>query len=129
MEVSARPKRNWIQEERRKTLGDYTCFCLGCGVVWRYFLEGEAELPATCPHCGGGRRWFEEFEDQVDETCTACGGQLLRRCPHCNEPFSSLFAVDCEECGKQMRPPVTQSGIQIRKTGAPPTAKPEPEEE
>lgn len=84
---------------------------------------------AVCVDCGGGRRWFEEFEDQVDETCTACGGQLLRRCPHCNEPFSSLFAVDCEECGKQMRPPVTQSGIQIRKTGAPPTAKPEPEEE
>ena len=49
-------KRNWIQEERRKTLGDYTCFCLACGSVWRYFLEGEAELPAACPHCGGETR-------------------------------------------------------------------------
>ena len=43
-------KRNWIQEERRKTLGDYTCFCLACGSVWRYFLEGEAELPAALEH-------------------------------------------------------------------------------
>src|SRR4029079_15686135 len=34
-----KPKRNWIQEERRKTLRDYTCFCLACGSVWRYFLE------------------------------------------------------------------------------------------
>ena len=40
-----RRKRNWIQEERRKTLGDYTCFRPARGSVWRYFLEGEPEPP------------------------------------------------------------------------------------
>ena len=43
--MMARPKRNWIQEERRKTLGDWVAFCLGCGHTQRYFLEGESELP------------------------------------------------------------------------------------
>ncbi len=76
-EVKPKPKRNWIQEERRKTLGDYTCFCLQCGSVWRYFLEREADLPAACPHCGGETR---------------------HRCPECSAPFPSAFAVECEEC-------------------------------
>ena len=90
-----RPKRNWIQEERRKTLGDYTCFCLDCGVVWRYFLEGEADLPAACPHCGGETR---------------------HRCPACDAPFPSAFAVECEECGAEIRPPEVL-GVRIRKPG------------
>ena len=30
---------------------------------------------------------------------------MLRRCPACNAPFSSTFAVDCEECGAQLREP------------------------
>ena len=71
-------KRNWIQEERRKTLGDYTCFCLDCGSVWRYFLESESELPDACPNCGGETR---------------------HRCPECSAPFPSAFAVECEDCG------------------------------
>jgi hypothetical protein len=91
----AKPKRNWIQEERRKTLGDYTCFCLECGSVWRYFLEGEAELPASCPHCGGETR---------------------HRCPACSAPFPSAFAVDCEECGAPVRPSEVL-GVRIRKPG------------
>jgi hypothetical protein len=91
----ARPRRNWIQEERRKTLGDYTCFCLGCGSVWRYFLENEAELPAVCPHCGGETR---------------------HRCPACAAPFPSAFAVECEECGAAVRPPEVL-GVRIRKLG------------
>ena len=90
-----KPKRTWIQEERRKTLGDYTCFCLGCGSVWRYFLEGEAELPAVCPHCGGETR---------------------HRCPECSAPFPSAFAVDCEECAAPIRPPEVL-GVRIRKPG------------
>ena len=90
-----KPKRNWIQEERRKTLGDFTCFCLGCGVVWRYFLEGEAELPATCPHCGGETR---------------------HRCPACEAPFPSAFQVECEECGAEVRPN-EMFGSRIRKPG------------
>ena len=95
MPAGKRPKRNWIQEERRKTLGDYTCFCLDCGVVWRYFLEGEAELPADCPHCGGETR---------------------HRCPACSAPFPSAFAVECEECGAEIRPPEVL-GVRIRKPG------------
>ena len=90
-----RPRRNWIQEERRKTLGDYTCFCLGCGAVWRYFLGGEAELPAACPQCGGETR---------------------HRCPACEAPFPSAFAVDCEACGAPVRPPEVL-GVRIRKPG------------
>ena len=88
-------KRNWIQEERRKTLGDYTCFCLDCGAVWRYFLELEAELPATCAQCGGETR---------------------HRCPACSAPFRSAFAVECEECGAEVRPPEVL-GVRIRKPG------------
>lgn len=95
MKDRVRPKRNWIQEERRKTLGDYTCFCLGCGSVWRYFLEGEAELPRECPHCGGETR---------------------NRCPTCDAPFPSAFAVECEECGAEVRPPQVL-GVRIRKPG------------
>ena len=88
-------KRNWIQEERRKTLGDYTCFCLDCGSVWRYFLEGESELPDACPNCGGETR---------------------HRCPECSAPFPSAFAVECEECGAEVRPPEVL-GVRIRKPG------------
>jgi hypothetical protein len=29
---------------------------------------------------------------------------LLRRCPSCNAPFSSIAVVDCELCGAQLRP-------------------------
>jgi hypothetical protein len=90
-----RPRRNWIQEERRKTLGDYVSFCLGCGAVWRYFLEHEDELPASCPHCGGETR---------------------HRCPACSAPFPSAFAVECEECGAPVRPPEVL-GVPIRKPG------------
>jgi len=90
-----RPRRNWIQEERRKTLGDYTCFCLACGSVWRYFLEGESELPGACPHCGGDTR---------------------HRCPACEAPFPSAFAVECEECGAEVRP-AEVLGVRIRKPG------------
>ena len=90
-----RPKRNWIQEERRKTLGDYVSFCLGCGSVWRYFLEHEDELPASCPHCGRETR---------------------HRCPACSAPFPSAFAVECEECGAAVRP-AEVLGVPIRKPG------------
>ena len=95
MAEKARPRRNWIQEERRKTLGDYTCFCLGCGAVWRYFLDGEAALPGECP---------------------LCGGETRHRCPACEAPFPSAFAVECEECGAEIRPPEVL-GVRIRKPG------------
>ena len=51
MATSGKPKRNWIQEERRKTLGDWVAFCIGCGFTLRYFVELESEIPATCPNC------------------------------------------------------------------------------
>jgi rRNA maturation endonuclease Nob1 len=74
---------DWLREERRKVLGDWVAFCLGCGAA---------------------RRWFEEFEAEVPDTCSQCGGELLRRCKACGAPFSSLAVVDCEECGRPLRP-------------------------
>jgi len=105
---------DWLREERRKVLGDWAAFCLACGSAQRWFEEFEAELPATCPACGGellhrclacgsAQRWFEEFEAELPATCPACGGELLHRCPACNAPFSSAFAVECEECGGKLR--------------------------
>jgi rRNA maturation endonuclease Nob1 len=90
----ARP-RTWIQEERRKTLGDWVAFCLGCGHVQRYFEELEAELPRECPQCGGPLRW---------------------RCPACSARIASAFAIACEECGTPLRPD-EQFGSRIRRRG------------
>jgi predicted RNA-binding Zn-ribbon protein involved in translation (DUF1610 family) len=72
----------WLREERRKVLGDWVAFCLTCG---------------------HSQRWFEQFEQQVAEECPQCRGQMLRRCPSCAAPFSSMFAVDCESCGEPLR--------------------------
>lgn len=91
----ARARRNWIQEERRKTLGDWVAFCLRCGFTQRYFLEHEAELPSACPDCGG---------------------ELRNRCPACRAPIASAFAVECEECGEAVRAPEL-FGTAIRKPG------------
>ena len=74
--------RSWIQEERRKTLGDWVSVCLGCGFAQRYFEEFEAELPAACPQCGG---------------------EMRSQCPNCGARFSSVFAVQCESCGGPLR--------------------------
>ena len=74
---------DWLREERRKVLGDWVAFC---------------------PGCGAALRWFEDFEDEVPSACPQCGGDLLRRCPSCGAPFSSVATVDCEECGAQVRP-------------------------
>jgi hypothetical protein len=90
-----RPKRNWIQEERRRTLGDWVTWCLACGFTVRYFDESEAELPAACPHCAG---------------------ELRSRCPECGARFPSAFQVECEECGAEVRPPQL-FGTPIRKPG------------
>jgi DNA-directed RNA polymerase subunit RPC12/RpoP len=73
----------WLREERRKVLGDWVAFCLGCGAARRWFEEFEAELPAGCPQCGG---------------------EVLRRCRACGAPFSSIAVVDCEVCGEPVRP-------------------------
>jgi predicted RNA-binding Zn-ribbon protein involved in translation (DUF1610 family) len=73
---------DWLREERRKVLGDWVAFCL---------------------ECGSALRWFEEFEDQVARDCPQCGGTMLRRCPSCDAAFSSVFAVECESCGKPLR--------------------------
>ena len=91
----AKPKRNWIQEERRKTLGDWVAFCLGCGHTLRYFLENENQLPAACPQCEGA---------------------LRHRCPSCGAPIPSAFAVECEECGTEIRA-AELFGTAIRKPG------------
>jgi len=74
----------WLREERRKVLGDWVAFCLSCGAA---------------------QRWFEEFEADVPKECAQCGGEMLRRCPSCSTPFSSMFAIDCESCGAPLRKP------------------------
>jgi len=84
---------DWLREERRKVLGDWAAFCLSCGAAWRWFEKFEAEVPAKCPQCGG---------------------EVLRRCGACNAPFSSAFAVECEECGSPLRP-AELFGTRIRK--------------
>src|SRR5437879_5927381 len=43
---------DWLREERRKVLGDWVAFCLGCGAARRWFEDFESELPDTCPQCG-----------------------------------------------------------------------------
>jgi predicted nucleic acid-binding Zn-ribbon protein len=74
---------NWLREERRKTLGDWVAVCVRCGYAQRYFEDGEAEIPSACP---------------------ACQGEMRTRCPDCGSRFSSVFAVDCEACGAELRP-------------------------
>ena len=69
---------------------------------------------AFCLDCGAARRWFEEFEAELPARCFGCGGQLRHRCPACAAPFSSTFAVDCEECGAALRAPELH-GIRIRR--------------
>jgi predicted nucleic acid-binding Zn ribbon protein len=86
--------RNWLQEERRKTLGDWVAFCLRCGFTQRYFEELADELPAECPECGG---------------------EVRSQCPSCGARFSSAFAVECEACGGELRPP-EQFGVRIRRS-------------
>ena len=85
--------RSWLQEERRKTLGDWVAFCLRCGFTQRY---------------------FEEFVDQLPVSCPQCGGEIRSQCPDCGARFSSAFAVECEACGGILRP-AEQFGVKIRK--------------
>jgi hypothetical protein len=95
MAESGKPKRNWIQEERRKTLGDWVAFCVDCGFTVRYFEEMEGELPSSCP---------------------TCDGELRRLCPACGARFPSAFLVECEECGEAVRSADLFGGA-IRKPG------------
>src|SRR5438876_10168382 len=74
---------DWLREERRKVLGDWVAFCLGCGAA---------------------RRWFEEFEAELPDTCPQCGGELLRRCKGCGAPFSSAAAAQRAGRGVPVRP-------------------------
>lgn len=88
-------RRSWLQEERRRTLGDWVALCLGCGHVQRYFEETENVLPAGCPQCGR---------------------PLLQRCPECSARIASAFAIECEECGARLRAD-EGFGSRIRKPG------------
>ncbi len=88
-------KRNWIQEERRNTLGHWVAFCPDCGHTQRYFEGSERELPVACPQCGAA---------------------LRSRCLACDARFASAFQVECEECGVEIRPRELFGGA-IRKPG------------
>jgi predicted RNA-binding Zn-ribbon protein involved in translation (DUF1610 family) len=84
---------DWLREERRKTLGDWVSFCLTCGHAQRYFEENEGSLAPFCP---------------------SCGGDMRHRCPSCSARFSSVFAVQCEGCGTELRR-ADHLGVPIRK--------------
>jgi DNA-directed RNA polymerase subunit RPC12/RpoP len=84
---------DWLKQERRKTLGDWVAVCLTCGFAQRYFDDSEADLPGACPQCGG---------------------EIRSQCPTCGARFSSAFAVECESCGGELRPPELL-GVRIRK--------------
>ena len=86
---------DWLREERRKTLGDWVAFCLACGFAQRYFDESEGEVPVVCPQCDG---------------------KMRSRCPACDARFSSVFVVNCEVCGNELRPAEAFGGP-IRKAG------------
>ncbi len=84
---------DWLREERRNVLGHWSAFCL---------------------RCGAARRWFEESESELSSTCASCGGAMLHRCPACDAPFVSTFAVECEVCGTALREPELL-GMRIRR--------------
>lgn len=90
-----KPRRNWVQEERRTILGHWVAFCLACGHTLRY---------------------FEEFEDELPEACPQCAGELRHLCPSCGARFPSAFQVRCEECDAEVRPGDLFGG-RIRKEG------------
>jgi ribosomal protein S27E len=87
-------KRTWLQEERRRTLGDWV---------------------ALCPACGHAQRYFEGLEAGVATACPTCGTKLVRACPTCAGRIPSVFAVECEECGAALRDP-TGFGVPIRRS-------------
>jgi predicted nucleic acid-binding Zn ribbon protein len=87
---------DWLREERRKTLGDWVAFCVGCGHAQRYFEGDEEALGTTCPQCAG---------------------DLRHRCPACGARFASAFVVECERCGAEVRPS-EQFGTRIRRGGS-----------
>jgi hypothetical protein len=87
---------DWLREERRNVLGRWSAFCLDCGAA---------------------TRWFEDFEPEVPDRCS-CGGRILRRCPACDAPFSSTFAVECEACSAPLREPELL-GMRIRRPAKP----------
>jgi predicted RNA-binding Zn-ribbon protein involved in translation (DUF1610 family) len=91
--MKSRKPPDWLIEERRNTLGHWSAFCVSCGFAQRYFEELEHDLPSECPQCGGA---------------------MLSRCPSCNARLASAFAVDCEECGAQLRA-AELHGVRIRK--------------
>jgi len=72
---------DWLREERRKVLGDWTAICL---------------------RCGAARRWFEEFEDEIPSTCETCGGKVIHRCRACGEELRDpeLFGVRIRKPGR-----------------------------
>jgi DNA-directed RNA polymerase subunit RPC12/RpoP len=84
---------DWLREERSNVLGHWS---------------------AVCVRCGAARRWFEAYEDELPAECPSCGGELLHRCPACEAPFSSTFAVECEACGAKLRE-AEVAGIPIRR--------------
>ena len=84
--MSRKPKRNWIQEERRRTLGDWIAFCPSCGHVtsvgdWRAAGATQGEVAFSCV----GRRLPNAADafSKNGRPCNYAGGGLIRINPVC----------------------------------------------
>ena len=74
--------------------------------VYSHALKGYSlTLPSAAVARLAADPRVDYVEADVPETCPQCGGQMLRRCPSCEAPFSSAFAVECERCGTPLRDP------------------------
>lgn len=82
------------RRNRNTELGDQACFCVSCGWA-RRFYPGVIEPPAECPSCA----------KRVVSSCSACGETII-----------SIFAVDCDVCGANLRAPSVAGDLRIRRS-------------
>ena len=87
--MSRKPKRNWIQEERRRTLGDWVAFCPSCGHV------------VQCKYCDTTMTYHRTVGAAVHDAKFEHGlhtGQL-----HCHYCLAvNPLPTECPQCGKKL---------------------------
>ena len=77
-----------------------------------YSATGRRSASTAAPPAGGS----SSRRTRCPRRARVEGESSAARCPACEAPFSSTFAVDCEECGKPLRPPGLL-GMKIRRPG------------
>ena len=87
-------------KNRNTELGDRACFCIACGWA-RRFYPGVVEPPDACP---------------------TCEGAIVSACPSCGIDILSVMAVECDECGAQLRDPEA-NGLRIHRPKRLPMAR------